>query len=193
MCAPHIKTKLSMPDIELGRIVVPVSTVAKNIGVYFDDALSMQKQVQHICRISYFHLHCIGKIRNLLDRKTTEIMIHSYVTSRLDNRNCLLYGISDHLLTKLQSTKRCCPAHNQNEETRTHHCCFDRSSLASDQKADRVQIVTVDISKPSRTSSSIRNRTTNSLPTDPCATLRGRPSAGGSSLQTAYAGRKGIF
>ena len=102
MCAPHIKTKLSMPDIELGRIVVPVSTVANNIGVYFDDALSMQKQVQHICRISYFHLHCIGKIRNLLDRKTTEIMIHSYVTSRLDNGNCLLYGISDHLLTKLQ-------------------------------------------------------------------------------------------
>ena len=32
----------------------------------------------------------------------TEIMIHSYVTSRLDNGNCLLYGISDHLLTKLQ-------------------------------------------------------------------------------------------
>ena len=29
-------------------------------------------------------------------------MIHSYVTSRLDNGNCLLYGISDHLLTKLQ-------------------------------------------------------------------------------------------
>ena len=29
-------------------------------------------------------------------------MIHTYVTSRLDNGNCLLYGISDHLLTKLQ-------------------------------------------------------------------------------------------
>ena len=29
-------------------------------------------------------------------------MIHIYVTSRLDNGNCLLDGISDHLLTKLQ-------------------------------------------------------------------------------------------
>ena len=29
-------------------------------------------------------------------------MIHTYVTSRLDNGNCLLYGISDQLLTKLQ-------------------------------------------------------------------------------------------
>ena len=29
-------------------------------------------------------------------------MIHIYVTSRLDNGNCLLNGISDHLLTRLQ-------------------------------------------------------------------------------------------
>ena len=102
MCAPHINIKLSMPHIELGVTVVPVSSVAKNIGVFFDDALSMNNQVQHIYRVAYFHIHCIGKIRNLLDRKTTEIMIHTYVTSRLDNGNCLLYGISGHLLTKLQ-------------------------------------------------------------------------------------------
>ena len=70
-CAPHIKTKVSMPLIKLGDTVVPVSTVAKNIGVFFDDALSMNNQVQHICRAAYFHIHCIGKIRNLLDRKTT--------------------------------------------------------------------------------------------------------------------------
>ena len=104
MCAPHTKIKLSnsMPHIELGDTVVPVSTVAKNIGVFFDDALSMNNQVQDICRVAYFHIHCIGKIRNLLDRKTTEIMIHTYVTFRFDNGNCLLYGISDHLITKLQ-------------------------------------------------------------------------------------------
>ena len=66
MCAPHIKIKHSMPHIELGDTVVPVSTVAKNIGVFFDDALSMNKQVQHICRVANFHIHCIGKIRNLL-------------------------------------------------------------------------------------------------------------------------------
>ena len=103
MCAPHIKIKLFMPHVELGDTVVPVSTVAKNIGDCFDDALSMNNQVQHICRVAYFHIHCIGKIRNILDRKTTEIMIHTYVMSRLDNGNCLLYGISDHLLTSVSS------------------------------------------------------------------------------------------
>ena len=102
MCAPHIKIKLSLPHLELGDTVVPVSTVAKNFGVFIDDALSMNNQVQLICRVANFHIHCTGTIRNFLDRKTTEIIIDSYVTSHLDNGNCLLYGISDHLLTKLQ-------------------------------------------------------------------------------------------
>ena len=77
MCAPHMQIKLSMPHIELGNTVVPVCTVAKTFGIFFDDALSMTNQVQHICRLVYFHFHCIGNIRNLLDRKTTEIMIHT--------------------------------------------------------------------------------------------------------------------
>ena len=37
MCAPHIKTKLSMPQIKLCDTVVPVCTVAKNIGVFFEN------------------------------------------------------------------------------------------------------------------------------------------------------------
>ena len=64
MCAQHIKIKLSMPHIELGDTVVPVSTIAKNIGVFFDDALSKNNQVQHICRVAYFHIH-IGKQQKL--------------------------------------------------------------------------------------------------------------------------------
>jgi len=71
MCAPHIKIKLSLPHLELGDTVVPVSTVAKNFGVFIDDALSMNNQVQHICHVAYFYIHCIGKIRNVPYGKTT--------------------------------------------------------------------------------------------------------------------------
>ena len=105
MCAPHTKNKLSMPHIELGNTVVPISTVAKNIGVFFDDALGMNNHVQHVCSVAYFHLHCIGRIRNLLERKTTEIMIHTYMTYHRDNRSCLLYGITDHLVTRLRRVR----------------------------------------------------------------------------------------
>ena len=91
-----------MPHIDLGNMTVPISNAARSIGVLFDDALTMKKHVQHTCRVAYFHIHCIGKIRHLLDRKTTEIMVNAYVTSRLDYGNSLLYGVSEHLLSQLQ-------------------------------------------------------------------------------------------
>ena len=102
-----------MPHIELGDTIVPVSTVAKNIGVFFNDALSMNNQAQHICRVAYFHLHCIGKIRNLLDRKTTEIMIHTYLTMETAWFLTTLLPYSKEYKTLLL-------AHNQNKETQQH-------------------------------------------------------------------------
>ena len=66
ICSPLVKNNIDMPRIELGHMTVSTSTVAKNIGVFFDDALTMKNQVQHMCRVAYFHIHCIGKIRHLL-------------------------------------------------------------------------------------------------------------------------------
>ena len=184
MCAPHIKIKLSTPQIELGDNVVRVSTVAKNIGVFFDDALSMNSQVQHICRVAYFHIHCIGKIRNPFDRKTTEIMIHTYVKSRLDNGNCLLYGISDHLLTKLQRV--------QNAAARL---------ITKTKKHDHITAVLIDLhwlpikQRIEYTLLLLTFRSLHGLAASYITDLliRGRSPAGGSTMQTTYAGRKGIF
>ena len=64
----------------------------------------------HICLVAYFHLHCIVRIRNILDNKTTEIMVHAYLTSHLNNVNCLLYGISEQLFVNCQicGGDKCC-------------------------------------------------------------------------------------
>ena len=102
ICSPRVKSNIDMPHIDLGNMTVPISNAAKNIGVLFDDALTMKNHVQHMCRVAYFHIHCIGKIRHLLYRKTTEIMVNAYVTLQLDHGNGLLYGVSEHLLSQLQ-------------------------------------------------------------------------------------------
>ena len=102
ICSPRVKNNIAMPHIDMGNMTVPIYNAARNIGVLFDDALTMKNHIQHRCRVAYFHIHCIGKIRHLLDRKTTEIMINAYVTSRLDYGNSLLYGVSEHLLSQLQ-------------------------------------------------------------------------------------------
>ena len=62
----------------------------------------MIQHVNNICRSASLALHKIGKIRNCLDQKTTEMLVHAFVSSRLDNCNSLLYGLPDCHLNKLQ-------------------------------------------------------------------------------------------
>ena len=69
MCAPHIKIKLSMPHIELG-------------DAFFDDALSMNNQVQHICRVVFpYPLYWKNPKSSRSENNT------NYDSSRLDNGN----------------------------------------------------------------------------------------------------------
>ena len=62
----------------------------------------MQNQVNNICRSSYLALHKIGKIRNFLDKQTTEKLVHAFISCRLDFCNSLLHCIPDSQTSKLQ-------------------------------------------------------------------------------------------
>ena len=44
----------------------------------------------------------IGKIRHLIDKDIVHMLVHSFVTSRLDYCNCLYAGVSSFLLERLQ-------------------------------------------------------------------------------------------
>ena len=54
------------------------------------------------CKTSFYHLRNIARIRKFISTKTAEILVHAFVTSRLDNCNSLLYGLPKTLLDKLQ-------------------------------------------------------------------------------------------
>ena len=64
--------------------------------------MTMETHVKKICQSSYFQIRNIRSIRKLLSDDSAASLIYSFVTSRLDNGNCLLNGISDALLKKLQ-------------------------------------------------------------------------------------------
>ena len=60
--ANRIKDQAENPNTLLGNTAVPISIVAKNIAVFFDDALSMKNHLQPTYCMAYFHLHYIGRI-----------------------------------------------------------------------------------------------------------------------------------
>ena len=88
-------------NISIGKEQIPSSTEARNIGAIFDHNLNLKSHISQICRGAWFHLRNIGLIRNYLDQNTTERLIHSFVTSKLDRMNSLLYGLPKIHLEKL--------------------------------------------------------------------------------------------
>ena len=86
----------------IGESIIQPSTTARNLGVIFDQHLDMEAHVNALCKSCYGHLRRIGHIRKYLTTEATQLLVHSFVTSRLDNGNSLLYGLPDTLLAKLQ-------------------------------------------------------------------------------------------
>ena len=78
--------------------ITPSMEPPRNLGVLFDSTCCLNDNVNKICH----QLHFIGKIRKYLDKPTTEKLINSAVTSRLDYCNSLLYGINGYFVSQLQ-------------------------------------------------------------------------------------------
>ena len=92
----------SLQTVNIGSSPVTPKSDVRNLGVMLDNGLCMTKHVSNVCRSAAMAIYKIGQIRKYLDLKTTERLIHAFVTSRLDYCNCLLYGLPQYELSKLQ-------------------------------------------------------------------------------------------
>ena len=90
-------TTISVCDEEINR-----SAKARNIGVIYDSSMSMENHIMAICKAAFYHLRNISRIRKYLSSQTAEMLVHAFVSSRLDYCNSLLYGLPKELLKKLQ-------------------------------------------------------------------------------------------
>ena len=81
---------------------ISASTNVRNQGIYLDSTLSMEYHIKKIYQSDYFKIRNLSNIRKLLSKETAEILMHTFVTSRLDNGNALLNGISEQQPKQLQ-------------------------------------------------------------------------------------------
>ena len=61
-----------VPFINIGDSQIRPTVKVKNIGVWMDQGLTMKSQVLNLCKVVYFGITCISRIRHFLDKKTTE-------------------------------------------------------------------------------------------------------------------------
>ena len=102
----HISSRFRSTDpisfIDLDGTRVNSVRKCRNLGAIFDDKFTMDTFVSQKCRSASFALHKIGKIRNMLDKPTTERLIHAFVMCHLDFCNGLLSGIPARQVQKMQ-------------------------------------------------------------------------------------------
>ena len=61
------------------------------------------RNTKSICKSFHYHIRNIAKIRKYIDEESAKIIVHAFVTAKLDSSNSLLYGLPKHLLSRLQS------------------------------------------------------------------------------------------
>ena len=98
----RFRTRSLLPTVTFNKSILQPARCARNLGVIFDNQLTLKDHVNSICRASSFGLYKIGSIRRYLNQSTTEKLVHAFVMSRIDNCNSLLHGLSDLLTGKLQ-------------------------------------------------------------------------------------------
>lgn len=96
----------SVSSVSVCSETIQSSTHVKNIGVIFDSSMSMDQHITEICKSAFYHLRNIGKIRKYLSQKSVIILVHAFITSKLDFCNSLFYGLPKHLPQKLQSVQK---------------------------------------------------------------------------------------
>lgn len=89
-------------SLTFGGNIICNAQYVKNLGVYFDRTLNMEKQCNAVAKACYFHIRNIGYIRSYISEDACKLLVNSLVTSRLDYGNALLYGISKKCMDKLK-------------------------------------------------------------------------------------------
>ena len=88
----------------IGDQCIRYSRAVKNVGVWLDEHLNMDVHINKVNSHCYKLIKDIGRIRNFLTNKHTEMLVHA-VISRLDYCNSLFFSISKSNIYKLQKVQ----------------------------------------------------------------------------------------
>ena len=100
--SPHFNRLMPSVQLHIGdEIITPTKTV-RNLGIVFDNLMSMSSQITSLSSSVSYHLRNITRIRRFLDVDTCSSVTRYLVLSRLDYGNALLLGANTTQINRLQ-------------------------------------------------------------------------------------------
>ena len=98
----HQLAKITDTSIILGNVNVPISNSVRNLGVIFDSQLTFEQHSKQLSSSCFFQLRQLWSIRHTLSDSATEILVHAFISSRLDYCNSLFLSCTKSVLNRLQ-------------------------------------------------------------------------------------------
>ena len=98
--SPQAKQDLSSLSVYVSMSIIQPSSKVRDLGVIFDQFLSVDDYISYVGRSIHFHLRNIGRIRHL--SHATAQLIHALILTRLDYCNSVLYNLPRSSISTLQ-------------------------------------------------------------------------------------------
>ena len=114
----------------VGDQQIEQSSCGRNVGVLYDQHLSMIQHVNSVCRTGHCHLRNIGRISRYLFHGVAKTLVHALVTSRIDDCNSFLHDLPMTLLEKT-SAEYMCAYRYKDQSPCTRHTRSERATPAT--------------------------------------------------------------
>jgi hypothetical protein len=98
-------SKVGITEVAALSSSVQLVDEARNLGVILDGQLTLSAQVAAVCRNGYYQLRQLRPLTSCMSGDIIKTLALAFVTSRLDYCNSLYYGVTDRLMSRLQSVQ----------------------------------------------------------------------------------------
>jgi len=98
---------LGFTSVAFDGAPIPFNEEIHTLGVTIDSQLSFNTHVDNLCRTGYYHIRGIRRIRNVISESDANALASSFVQTRLDYCNSLLFNTSEFNLNRMQRLQNC--------------------------------------------------------------------------------------
>ena len=94
--------KINIKTLSVGDSAVAPAAMARNLGVLFDENMTLSPHINNTCKTAFYYIHNIRRIRKYLSVETARTLVHVVVIGRRNYCNSLLYGLPMRSISELQ-------------------------------------------------------------------------------------------
>ena len=87
--------------INISNIIIKSSMSVRDLGVHIDSTMSLKSHVNKVSQTAFTYLRVISRMRHLLNERSTTLLVHSLVLSRLIYCGSLYYGVNKSEIVQL--------------------------------------------------------------------------------------------